>query len=92
MASIPARRRTSGLMAHRVPFIVTELGLDVDPFLLHLYAALAEEEAKLISAHTKAALQAAKARGVVLGGPKIYEARMASAMVRRAEQISTQRT
>jgi hypothetical protein len=46
----------SGLMAHRVPFIVTELGSDVDPFLLHLYAALAEKEAKLISARTKAAL------------------------------------
>ena len=31
----------SGLMAHRVPFVVTELGLDTDPFLLHIYAALA---------------------------------------------------
>src|ERR1700674_4028906 len=30
----------SGLMAHRVPFVVTELGPDVDPFVLHLYAAL----------------------------------------------------
>ena len=29
----------SGLMKHRVPFIVTELGADTDPFLLHLYAA-----------------------------------------------------
>jgi DNA invertase Pin-like site-specific DNA recombinase len=74
----------SGLMAHRVPFIVTELGADVDPFLLHLYAALAEKEAKLISARTKAALQAAKARGVVLGGPNIEKARIASAAVRRA--------
>jgi DNA invertase Pin-like site-specific DNA recombinase len=74
----------SGLMAHRVPFIVTVLGSDVDPFLLHLYAALAEKEAKLISARTKAALQAAKARRVVLGGPKIDEARIASATVRRA--------
>ena len=34
----------SGLMAHRVPFIVTELGQDVDPFMLHIYAALAEKE------------------------------------------------
>ena len=30
----------SGLMKHRVPFIVTELGADTDPFLLHIYAAL----------------------------------------------------
>jgi DNA invertase Pin-like site-specific DNA recombinase len=31
----------SGLMAHRVPFVVAELGADADPFMLHLYAALA---------------------------------------------------
>ena len=30
----------SGLMAHRVPFVVAELGADVDPFVLHLFAAL----------------------------------------------------
>jgi DNA invertase Pin-like site-specific DNA recombinase len=29
----------SGLMALRVPFIVTELGADADPFMLHIYAA-----------------------------------------------------
>jgi DNA invertase Pin-like site-specific DNA recombinase len=34
----------SGLMKHRVRFIVTELGADTDPFLLHIYAALAEKE------------------------------------------------
>ena len=32
----------SGLMAHRVPFVVAELGADVEPFMLHLHAALAE--------------------------------------------------
>ena len=30
----------SGLMAHRVGFLVTELGPDVDPFVLHLYERL----------------------------------------------------
>ena len=34
----------SGLMAQRVPFIVAELGADADPFMLHIYAALAEKE------------------------------------------------
>jgi DNA invertase Pin-like site-specific DNA recombinase len=65
----------SGLMAHRVPFLVAELGSDVDPFILHLFAALAEKERAMIASRTKAALAAAKARGVKLGGPKLAEAR-----------------
>ena len=56
----------SGLMAHRVPFLVAELGPDVDPFVLHLFAALAEKERALISTRTRQALAAAKARGVAL--------------------------
>jgi DNA invertase Pin-like site-specific DNA recombinase len=59
----------SGLMAHRVPFVVTELGVDTDPFMLHIYAALAEKERALISERTKAALAAKKAQGIRLGGP-----------------------
>lgn len=57
----------SGLMAKGVPFIVAELGADTDPFILHLFAALSEKERKLIGCRTKAALQALKAQGVVLG-------------------------
>lgn len=63
----------SGLMAERVPFIVAELGLDADPFVLHLYAALAEKERRMISIRTKDALRAVKARleqeGRKLGNP-----------------------
>jgi hypothetical protein len=33
----------SGLIAHKTPFLVDDLGPDVEPFLLHLYAALAEK-------------------------------------------------
>jgi DNA invertase Pin-like site-specific DNA recombinase len=58
----------SGLMTHRTPFIVAELGADADPFMLHLYAALAEKERRLISDRTKDALAAKKAQGVKLGG------------------------
>jgi DNA invertase Pin-like site-specific DNA recombinase len=54
-------------MAQRVPFIVAELGRDADPFMLHLYAALAEKERRLISERTKAALAARKAQGTRLG-------------------------
>ena len=59
----------SGLMAQRVPFIVTELGADVDPFMLHIYAALAQKERALISERTKVALAAKKTQGVRLGNP-----------------------
>lgn len=58
----------SGLMAQGVPFIVTEMP-NADPFMLHIYAAVAEQERTKISERTKAALAAAKARGVKLGNP-----------------------
>ena len=61
----------SGLMTNRVPFIVAALGKNVDPFMLHIYAALAEKERSLISERTKDALAKAKERGVVLGNPNV---------------------
>jgi DNA invertase Pin-like site-specific DNA recombinase len=60
----------SSLMAQRVPFIVTALGCNVDPLTLHIYAALAEQERRMISQRTRAGLQAAKQRGVKLGNPE----------------------
>jgi DNA invertase Pin-like site-specific DNA recombinase len=57
----------AGLMAQRVPFIVAELGKSADPFMLHIYAALAQQERRMIAERTKVALAAAKARGVTLG-------------------------
>ena len=60
----------SGLMSQRVPFIVAELGADADPFMLHLYAALAEKERRLISERTRSALAAKKAQGATLGNPR----------------------
>jgi DNA invertase Pin-like site-specific DNA recombinase len=57
----------AGLMAQRVPFIVAELVADADPFMLHLYAALAEKERRQISERTRAALAARKERGTKLG-------------------------
>src|SRR4029078_6658679 len=60
----------SGLMAQRVPFIVAEPGRDADPFMLHLYAALAEKERRLIAERTKDALAAKKANGARLGNSR----------------------
>ncbi|MBV8522287.1 MAG: recombinase family protein [Acetobacteraceae bacterium] len=57
----------SGLMAQRVPFIVAELGADADPFMLHIYAALAEKERALISERTRVALARKKAQDAALG-------------------------
>ncbi|RYI34241.1 MAG: recombinase family protein [Acetobacteraceae bacterium] len=57
----------SGLMAQRVPFVVAELGADVDPFMMHIYAAVAEKERALISERTRAALARMKTQGSMLG-------------------------
>jgi DNA invertase Pin-like site-specific DNA recombinase len=60
-------------MAERVPFICSDLGRDTDPFMLHIYAAFAEKERRMISERTRAGLAAARARGVTLGGPALPE-------------------
>ena len=82
----------SGLMAQRVPFIVAELGRDADPFMLHLYAALAEKERRLISERTKAALAARRARGAKLGNrrnPREAAAAGTRVLVRDADAFAT---
>jgi DNA invertase Pin-like site-specific DNA recombinase len=79
----------ANLMAQRVPFIVAELGIDADPFMLHLYAALAEKERRLISQRTTAALQAKKSQGVKLGNRTNIAA--AGALGRRAAKDSAER-
>jgi DNA invertase Pin-like site-specific DNA recombinase len=75
----------SGLMAQRVPFVVAELGVDADPFMLHLYAALAEKERRLIGERTRSALAARKAQGAKLGNPRNAPAAAAAG---RAVQVA----
>ena len=53
--------------------------------MLHIKAAVAEEERRLISERTKVALQAAKERGVVLGNQKQADANKAAAAARDAD-------
>ena len=61
----------AGLMSQKVPFIVAALGRDVDPFTLHIYAALAEQERRMISQRTNAGLRGCQ-------GPR-YQARQPGA-------------
>ena len=75
----------SSLMKHRVNFIVTELGTDVEPFLLHIYAALAQKKNAALSASApRTRLQATKKlAGLRPGTIEIQEAAM-----RRAEAMA----
>jgi len=81
----------AGLMASRVSFIVTELGKDADPFMLHIYAALAEKERAMISERTKAALVVKKAQGAKLGNPNLQaaQAKGAAANIGRADAYAS---
>ena len=73
----------SGLMETGVEFAVADMP-NADRFQLHLFAALAEKEAEVISQRTKAALAAAKDRGTELGkhGKVLAAANKAEAMDR----------
>lgn len=80
----------AGLMAARTPFVCCDIP-EADPFMLHLYAALAEQERRLISQRTKAALAAKKAQGVRLGNPNLAAARavhLEQARARAAEHAA----
>jgi DNA invertase Pin-like site-specific DNA recombinase len=57
----------SALMESGVKFVAVDLP-QANELTVHIMASMAEYEAKAISARTKAALQAAKARGTELGG------------------------
>ncbi|PWE78227.1 resolvase [Bradyrhizobium sp. SUTN9-2] len=75
----------AGLMAKRVPFIVSELGKGVDPFMLHIYAAVAEKERNVIAERTRLALAEAKHRGKRLGNQRQADINKAAAATRDAQ-------
>lgn len=78
----------SGLMESHVDFVCVD-SPNVTPLTLHVLAAVAEQEAKLISKRTKDALTAAKARGIELGTPAnmTTEAQRKGAQANRARAI-----
>jgi DNA invertase Pin-like site-specific DNA recombinase len=80
------------LMESKVEFLACDFP-QANKLMLHIMAAFAEHEREMISIRTKAALKAAKARGVRLGNPgtprdmtKAWAARSANAAGRRLER------
>ncbi len=72
---------------------------EANEFTLHIFSAVAQHERKMISERTRAALQAAKARGVTLGNPQNLTREAAEkgrkpgiqARVSKADDFSSQR-
>jgi len=75
---------TSTLMESGVEFLAVDMP-HANKLTIHILAAVAEHEREMISERTKAALKAAKARGVVLGNPQLEKARMKSGRVLKAK-------
>jgi len=81
----------AGLMESGVEFIASDMPT-VNRLTVHILAAVAEEEARMISARTKAALAAAKARGVRLGNPHLLaRCPVLAARARGAQQAEARR-
>jgi len=81
-------RLASGLMESKVSFVAVDTP-NCTNLTVHIYAAMNEHEAKLISARTKSALEAARNRGVMLGSPQNLtdEARARGAAANREAAI-----
>jgi DNA invertase Pin-like site-specific DNA recombinase len=79
----------SGLMESGVSFTAVDMP-QIDNLTIHILAAVAEQEAQLISQRTKAALAAAKAKGTKLGNPQhlTQEAQQAGANSMRAAAVT----
>jgi DNA invertase Pin-like site-specific DNA recombinase len=78
----------ASLMETGVPFVAVDMP-HAKTFELHIRAALAEEERRMIADRTRAAMQAAKARGVVLGeNGKVLAAKHKAEAVERLAPIA----
>jgi DNA invertase Pin-like site-specific DNA recombinase len=75
----------ANLMESGIPFVAVDRP-NAKPFELHIYAAMAEEEGRAISARTKSALMAARQRGTKMGwaNPKRADKDQTMALGRRA--------
>lgn len=77
----------TSLQKSGVKFVVAEQP-EMNELTVHIFAAMAEHEVKMISQRTKAALKAAKERGVTLGNPNLKQVRNTdTTQAREARQI-----
>ena len=81
----------SGLMESKVEFVAADMP-QANNLTVHILAAVAQAEAEAISARTKAALAAAKRRGVKLGGDRgniadLYRKGARASAVSRAREM-----
>jgi len=76
-------------MERKIDFVACDMP-SANAFMINIYAAVAQEERRMISERTKAGLRAARERGVVLGGPKLASINKLSqeAAVTRARAIA----
>ena len=63
---------------------------EIDQLTIHILAAMAEHEARMISMRTKQALQVAKARGVILGNPQLDAQRNRDVSAANSERVQKQ--
>lgn len=73
-----------GLQKGGVPFIICDMPY-ADTFTVGILALVAQKERELISARTKAALAAAKARGVKLGSPTASQTARGATIAKREQ-------
>ena len=78
----------SGLMERKIDFVACDMP-SANAFMINIYAAVAQEERRMISERTKAGLRAARERGVVLR-PKLasINSMRQQAAVSRAQVIA----
>ena len=65
---------------------------DIDQLTIHILAAMAQHEAQMISQRTKAALQAAKTKGITLGNPHLTQHRSTDTRSATQHRTELQRT
>ncbi|BFL66131.1 recombinase family protein [Roseomonas mucosa] len=80
----------SGLLESGVEFVAADMPV-VNRLTVHILAAVAEEETRMISVRTKAALAAAKAHGVRLGNPRLLSGDPTASTKGNAVQVANAR-